>query len=147
MNSIEQARFNPLYQQMQQALLLQGKRPKTIEAYSRGVRRVADYVDRCPDNLTADELKSYFASLVHSHSWSTVKLDRNGIVSISAVRKVARIGMCHCRKSRWMYCDVIGRRIAILNCCFQTPPAEHNVCIAPPLRWTVAVSSRQSRPL
>jgi hypothetical protein len=79
MNSIEQARFNPLYQQMQQALLLQGKRPKTIAAYSRGVRRVADYVDRCPDNLTADELKSYFASLVASHSWSTVKLDRNGI--------------------------------------------------------------------
>jgi hypothetical protein len=30
MNSIEQARFNPLYQQMQQALLLQGKRPKTL---------------------------------------------------------------------------------------------------------------------
>jgi site-specific recombinase XerD len=79
MNSIEQARFTPLYQQMQQALLLQGKRPKTIEAYSRGVRRVADYVDRCPDNLTTDELKSYFASLVHSHSWSTVKIDRNGI--------------------------------------------------------------------
>jgi site-specific recombinase XerD len=79
MNSIEQARFKPLYQEMQQALLLQGKRPKTIDAYSRGIRRVADYVDRCPDNLTADELKSYFASLVHSHSWSTVKLDRNGI--------------------------------------------------------------------
>jgi len=79
MNPLEQARFNPLYEQMQQALLLQGKRPKTIDAYSRAVRRVADYVDRCPDNLTADELKGYFASLVASHSWSTVKLDRNGI--------------------------------------------------------------------
>ena len=30
MNSIEQARFNPLYKEMQQALLLQGMRPKTI---------------------------------------------------------------------------------------------------------------------
>lgn len=79
MNPLEQARFKPLYEQMQQALLLQGKRPKTIDAYSRAVRRVADYVDRCPDNLTADELKDYFASLVASHSWSTVKLDRNGI--------------------------------------------------------------------
>ena len=69
----------PLYQQMQQALTLQGKRPKTIEAYSRAVRRVADHVDRCPDNLTADELKGYFASRVKSHSWSTVKLDRKGI--------------------------------------------------------------------
>ena len=79
MNATEQARFNPLYEQMQQALLLQGKRPKTIDAYSRAVRRVAGYFDRCPDNLTADELKGYFASLVTSHSWSTVKLDRNGI--------------------------------------------------------------------
>ena len=79
MNPLEQARFNPLYQQMQQALLLQGKRPKTIDAYTRAVRRVAAYVDRCPDNLTATELKSYFAALVASHSWSTVKLDRNGI--------------------------------------------------------------------
>ena len=79
MNPTEQARFKPLYLAMQQALTLQGKRPKTIDAYSRAVRRVADYFDRCPDNLTADELKDYFASLVDSHSWSTVKLDRNGI--------------------------------------------------------------------
>jgi hypothetical protein len=75
MNSTEQARFNPLYEQMQQALLLQGKRRKTIDAYSRAVHRVANYVDRCPDNLTADELKGYFASLVVSHSRSTVKLE------------------------------------------------------------------------
>lgn len=79
MNSIEQARFSLLYEKMQQALVLQGMRPKTIAAYSRGIRRVAAYVDRCPDNLTVDELKAYFASLVVSHSWSTVKLDRNGI--------------------------------------------------------------------
>ncbi len=79
MNPTEQARFRCLYQQMQQALTLQGKRPKTIDAYSRAVRRLVDYVDRCPDNLTADELKDYFASLVTSHSWSTVKLDRSAI--------------------------------------------------------------------
>jgi integrase/recombinase XerD len=79
MNPLEQARFNPLYEQMRQALVLQGKRPKTIDAYTRAVRRVAAYVDRCPDNLTAAELKDYFASLVKSHSWSTVKLDRNGV--------------------------------------------------------------------
>jgi integrase/recombinase XerD len=78
-NSIEQARFTPLYEQMLQALKLQGKRPKTVDAYCRGIRRVADFVDRCPDDLTANELKHYFALLVESHSWSTVKLDRNGI--------------------------------------------------------------------
>ena len=79
MNPLEQARLNPLYEQMQQALLLQGKRPKTIDAYTRAIRRVAGYFVRCPDNLTAAELRDYFASLVKTHSWSTVKLDRNGI--------------------------------------------------------------------
>ncbi len=79
MNTDEQARYDELYQEMQQNLLLQGKRPKTIDAYSRAIRRVAAYFDRCPDKLTGADLKKYFASLVESHSWSTVKLDRNGI--------------------------------------------------------------------
>ena len=79
MNREEQKRFEPLYEQMQQDLVLQGMRPKTIDAYSRSIRRVASFFDRCPDDLEAEELKVYFASLVESHSWSTVKLDRCGI--------------------------------------------------------------------
>ena len=79
MNAIEQARFNPLYEQMLQALKLQGKRPKTIEAYSRAVRRIAGLFERCPDTLSAVELKTYFATLLETHSWSTIKLDRNGL--------------------------------------------------------------------
>ncbi|MEJ2388176.1 MAG: site-specific integrase [Chromatiaceae bacterium] len=75
----ERVRYKEQYRKLQEALVCQGLRPKTISAYARGVRRVAGYVKRCPDNLTADELKGYFASLVASHSWSTVKLDRNGI--------------------------------------------------------------------
>jgi integrase/recombinase XerD len=78
-NAIEQARFKPLYEAMLQALKLQGKRPKTIEAYSRAVRRIAEFFDRCPDTLGAAELKSYFAALLETHSWSTIKLDRNGL--------------------------------------------------------------------
>jgi len=79
MDFTEQHRFDKLYQKLQQCLVLQGMRPKTIEAYSRAVRRMAAYVDRCPDNLSASELKDYFAALVRSHSWSTVKLDRCGL--------------------------------------------------------------------
>lgn len=79
MDSTEQKRFEPLYGKMQQCLVLQGLRPKTIEAYSRAVRRAATFFDRCPDRLTADDLKDYFTGLVKSHSWSTVKLDRCGI--------------------------------------------------------------------
>lgn len=61
------------------ALRLQGKSNSTIDVYSRAVRRITKHFDRCPDKLSIDDLKSYFASLVKTHSWSTVKSDRNGL--------------------------------------------------------------------
>lgn len=79
MNSTEQSRFEALYQRHVRALELQGKRPATIDLYSRAVRRVAEHFDRCPDSLTPEDLKSYFASLIKTHSWSTVKTDRFGL--------------------------------------------------------------------
>ncbi len=36
-------------------------------------------VDQCPDKLTLNQLKDYFTALIKSHSWSTVKIDRNGL--------------------------------------------------------------------
>ena len=78
MNSKEQARFNKLYQQHLTELKLQGLAPKTIDANSRAVRRITEYFDRCPDGLNQAQLKAFFCSLVDSHSWSTVKLDRPG---------------------------------------------------------------------
>ena len=79
MDTFEQHRFDSLYEQHLTNLTLQGKRPATIDAYSRALRRIAAFFDRCPDNLTSDDLKRYFAQLIASHSWSTVKLDRNGL--------------------------------------------------------------------
>jgi site-specific recombinase XerD len=79
MNFSEQQRFNVLYEQHLTNLKLQGKRPATIDAYSRAVRRITQYFDRTPDTLTTDDLKTFFAALIQSHSWSTVKLDRNGL--------------------------------------------------------------------
>lgn len=79
MNNIQQQRFNFLYQQHLINLRLQGKRPATIEAYSRAVRRISAYFDKSPDALTTSELKDYFNSLIQTHSWSTVKIDRNGL--------------------------------------------------------------------
>lgn len=58
MNSIEQARFEPQYREMRQTLVPQGKRPKTVDAYSRAVRRIAAHFDRCPDRLTTAEPKA-----------------------------------------------------------------------------------------
>ena len=79
MERSEQARFDILYQKHLTTLKLQGKSKSTIDLYSRPLRRLATFFDRCPDTLTPDDLKVYFAALVESHSWSTVKTDRNGI--------------------------------------------------------------------
>lgn len=79
MNLHEQQRFDYLYQQHLTNLTLQGKRPATIDGYSRAIRRIVAYFDRCPDTLSTADLKRYFADLITSHSWSTVKLDRNGL--------------------------------------------------------------------
>ena len=54
-------------------------RDKTIDGYSRAVRRLSERFDCCPDGLSADDLKTHFADLVESHSWSTIKIDRNGL--------------------------------------------------------------------
>ena len=79
MNKVQQHRFNSLYQQHVNALHRQGKADSTIDVYSRAVRRITEFFDLCPDRLTQDHLKDYFTALVKSHSWSTVKIDRNGL--------------------------------------------------------------------
>ena len=79
MNEHEQERFERLYGQHLQALKLQGKRGKTIDCYARSVRRVAGYFDRCPDDLTPEELKAYFTWMLDSYSWSSIKVDHWGL--------------------------------------------------------------------
>ncbi len=79
MNTIDQQRFDFLYEQHLINLKLQGKRPATIDAYSRAIRRITTYFNRTPDTLSTYDLKQYFNDLIKTHSWSTVKLDRNGL--------------------------------------------------------------------
>jgi len=79
MNKTETNRFNKLYQRHLRLLKLQGKSQKTIDAYSRAVRRISEYFDCCPDKLTPEQLETYFGELVDTHSWSTVKIDRLGL--------------------------------------------------------------------
>ena len=79
MNASEQMRFDALYQQQLTALKLQGLSDKTIDVYARAVRRVSTHFDCCPDQLSLEQLTLYFAKLVDSHSWSAVKVDRNGL--------------------------------------------------------------------
>lgn len=80
MKPSEVKRFAALYDRHQKLLKLQGKSKSTIDAYSRAVRRIRDHYDCCPDKLTKNQLENYFGDLVETHSWSTVKLDRLGLM-------------------------------------------------------------------
>ena len=53
--------------------------PKTIEAYSRAIRRIGERFDHQIDALSEQQLLDYFTELVASHSWSSVKLDLYGL--------------------------------------------------------------------
>jgi len=79
MKAIEQKRFDALYEQHLRGLKLHGYSASTIDVYSRAVRRLAGYYDCVPDQLSVEQLEVYFAALVDSHSWATVRVDRNGL--------------------------------------------------------------------
>lgn len=71
--------FNEYYRKHLQYLKLAGLQPKTIEAYSRAIRRIGNYFDCRVENLTTDQLLDYFTDLLASRSWSAVKLDLYGL--------------------------------------------------------------------
>jgi integrase/recombinase XerD len=79
MNKTEANRFNDLYQRHQRLLKLQGKAESTRNSYARAVRRITNHFDCGPDQLTVEQREEYFSKLVDTHSWSTVKVDRNGL--------------------------------------------------------------------
>ncbi len=79
MTTIATEDFDRQYQTHLKHLKLKGLQPKTVEAYSRAIRRVGEYFVHQIDDLTAAQLTDYFTDLVASHSWSTVKLDLYGL--------------------------------------------------------------------
>lgn len=72
------AEFDQRYARLLRHLELQGLLPKTVEAYSRGIRHMGAYFDYRIDALSAEQLSRYFSDLLASHSWSSVKLDLYG---------------------------------------------------------------------
>lgn len=97
MKTAEQNRFDKQYTRHLRTLKLQGLSDKTIDCYSRAVRRVAHHHDCCPDRLTTEQLEVYFAALVESHSWSTIKVDRNGL----------QFFWKHVLKRDWQWLDIV----------------------------------------
>ena len=93
MNKVQQKKFDLLYQKHLNALRRQGKAERTIESYARAVRRISGFFDR----LNEDQLKTYFDALVKSHSWSTVKIDRNGL----------QFFYQHVINKKWVWVDIV----------------------------------------
>ncbi len=79
MTSSSDSQFKHNYQTHLKHLKLKGLRPKTIEAYSRAIRRIGAYFDYQINNLSEQQLTDYFTDLLDSHSWSAVKLDLYGL--------------------------------------------------------------------
>lgn len=97
MNTAQQSRYKSLYKKHVNALHRQGKAASTIDVYSRAVRRITEFFDRCPDTLNEEHLKDYFTALVHTHSWSTVKVDRNGL----------QFFYTHVLKKEWTWIEMV----------------------------------------
>ena len=72
-------KFERYYEKHLKYLRLSGYRPKTIDAYSRALRRIGNYFKGRIDDIGHDELLDYFNSVLEQHSWSTVKLDLYGL--------------------------------------------------------------------
>jgi integrase/recombinase XerD len=79
MTASSELTFKRNYQTHLQHLKLKGLRPKTIEAYSRAIRRIGVYFDHRIEDLSEQQLIDYFTDLLDSHSWSAVKLDLYGL--------------------------------------------------------------------
>jgi len=61
------------------------------------VRRITCHFGRCPDRLSINDIKDYFTSLIESHSWSTVKLDRCGL----------QFFYKHVLEKKWRWVDIV----------------------------------------
>ena len=102
MNKVQQKRFDSLYRKHVSALKRQGKAENTVDAYARALRRLCDFFDSPPDNLTQEHFEAYFESLVTTHSWSTVKVDRNGL----------QFFYKHVLKRDWKWVDIVKPPVA-----------------------------------
>ncbi len=75
MKTSTDSKFNHYYSLHCKHLKLKGLQPKTIDAYSRAIRRIGDYFNGDLENLSQDQLLDYFHDLLERLSWSAVKLD------------------------------------------------------------------------
>lgn len=97
MTALSNARFKSQYDRHLKHLQLKGLRPKTIEAYARAIRRIGAYFDYHLDNLSEAQLLDYFSDLLHTHHWSSAKLDLYGL----------KFFYIHVLKKPWVDLDLV----------------------------------------
>ena len=68
MTPASDANFKHNYQTHLKHLKLKGLQPKTIEAYSRAIRRIGAYFEYQINDLSEQQLTDYFSDLLDSHS-------------------------------------------------------------------------------
>ncbi len=130
MNTKEQKRFDTLYKKHLRALKLYGYSDSTIDVYSRAVRRLAEHFDRVPDKLTIRQLTDYFSQLIDTHSWGTVRVDRNGL----------QFFWQHILKRDWQWVEMIKPpRVRTLPDVLTVSEVERLICSARKLRYRVFV--------
>ena len=64
--------MSALYERMTQDMQLRGFSPRTQEAYTRAVRKLADHHAKSPDLITDEELRQYFLHRTNVSRWSRV---------------------------------------------------------------------------
>ncbi len=97
MTSPSDKTFKRNYQRHLKHLKLKGLQPKTIDAYSRAIRRIGAYFNEQITDLTEQQLTDYFSDLLETHSWSAVKLDLYGL----------KFFYQHVLKKDWVNVDLI----------------------------------------
>jgi len=79
MKTSNHPQFNRYYDLHCKHLRLKGLQPKTIDAYSRAIRRIGDHFNFEIEGLNQNQLLDYFHALLERLSWSAVKLDLYGL--------------------------------------------------------------------
>lgn len=80
MNAEELGKFKQLLATYEQTLRLQRKRERTIETYCQYLWKAANHFNRCPDDLSADELKGYFSWMLSRYAPNTVNVQVASLV-------------------------------------------------------------------
>ena len=78
MATLSDAKFKQDYASHLKHLKLKGLQPKTIDAYSRAIRRIGGHFNYQIDSLSELQLTDFFSQLLADGSWSTVKPDLYG---------------------------------------------------------------------